>query len=278
MRILVTGTQGQLGYEVQKELEHRDIQVLAPTMEELDITDEAKVSDYFAKSQPEAVIHCAAYTNVDKAEDEEELCFRVNVKGTEYLAKACAEHHAKLLYISTDYVFDGSGNHVWQTDSEPRPLSVYGKSKWQGELAVQQYLSNFFIVRITWLFGNGINFIKKILQRAEQMDTLSVVDDQIGSPTYAKDLAVLLCDMIESEKYGIYHATNEGFCSCYEFAKEILRQSGSSAKVVPVDSSQFPVKAERPKNSRLSKDKLEQNGFRRLPVWQDALERYLKSL
>lgn len=280
MRILVTGVKGQLGHDVMNELAKRGHTGIGVDVEEMDITDAKKVNEVIRASEVEAVIHCAAYTAVDAAEDQVELCRKINAEGTENIAKVCKELDIKMMYISTDYVFDGEGTRPWEPDDERHPLNVYGLTKYEGELAVEKYLDKFFTIRIAWVFGvNGKNFIKTMLKLSETHDELNVVDDQIGSPTYTYDLAVLLVDMIETEKYGRYHATNEGHCSWDEFACEIFRQAGmDEVKVTPVESSAFPVKAKRPSNSRLNKDKLTENGFERLPAWQDALGRYLEEL
>lgn len=279
MKVLVTGTKGQLGYDVVKELEKRGHTAVAVDIEEMDITDAGSVDQVITEAGVEAVIHCAAYTAVDAAEENEELCRKVNAEGTENIAKICKKLDLKMIYISTDYVFDGEGERPWEPDDERHPLSVYGQTKYEGELAVEKYLEKYFIVRIAWVFGvNGKNFIKTMLKLSETHSELNVVDDQVGSPTYTYDLAVLLVDMVETEKYGRYHATNEGLCTWYEFAKEIFRQADVDIKVNPVTSEMFPTKATRPKNSRMSKEKLEENGFHRLPTWQNALERYLSEI
>ena len=279
MKVLVTGTKGQLGYDVVNELEKRGHTAVAVDIEEMDITDAVSVERVITEAEVEAVIHCAAYRAVDAAEDNVEICRRVNAEGTENIAKVCKKLDLKMIYISTDYVFDGEGERPWEPDDERHPLNVYGQTKYEGELAVEKYLEKYFIVRIAWVFGvNGKNFIKTMLKLSETHEELNVVDDQVGSPTYTYDLAVLLVDMVESDKYGRYHATNEGLCTWYEFAKEIFRQAGVEVKVNPVTSDMFPAKAKRPKNSRMSKDKLDANGFHRLPTWQDALERYLSEI
>lgn len=279
MRVLVTGVKGQLGYDVVNECKKQGIDPIGVDIEEMDITDEAAVRKVVMESNVEAVIHCAAYTAVDAAEDNVAICRKVNADGTENIAKVCKELDLKMMYISTDYVFDGQGERPWQPDDERHPLNVYGQTKCEGEYAVEKYLDKYFIVRIAWVFGvNGKNFIKTMLRLGKERGAVSVVDDQIGSPTYTFDLAVLLVDMIQTEKYGRYHATNEGLCSWYEFACEIFKQAGMDVKVTPVSSDQFPAKAKRPSNSRMSKDKLEENGFNRLPTWQDALSRYLKEI
>ena len=279
MKVLVTGVKGQLGYDVVNELEKRGHEAVGVDIEEMDITDADKVREVILKENPEAVIHCAAYTAVDAAEENEEVCRKVNTDGTVNIAKVCGENNIKMMYISTDYVFDGEGEQYWQPDESRHPLNVYGQTKYEGELAVEKEVKKYFIVRIAWVFGvNGKNFIKTMLNLGKTHDELSVVDDQVGSPTYTFDLARLLVDMIETDKYGKYHATNEGICTWCEFAKEIFRQAGMNVKVNPVTSEEFPTKAKRPHNSRMSKDKLEEQGFARLPAWQDALERYLKCL
>lgn len=279
MRILVTGVKGQLGHDVVNELKKRGHTPIGVDVEEMDITDSAAVEQEMKKDALDAVIHCAAYTAVDAAEDNREICMRVNAEGTRNIARVCRELDIKMIYISTDYVFDGEGERPWEPDDARNPLNVYGESKYQGELAVEEYLDKYFIVRIAWVFGvNGKNFIKTMLRLAETHKELNVVNDQTGSPTYTYDLAVLVADMAETEKYGRYHATNEGLCTWYEFAKEIFAQAGVDIKVNPVSSEEFPAKAKRPHNSRMDKSKLTQNGFRLLPSWQDALKRYLEVL
>lgn len=261
------------------ELEKRGHMAVGTDVEEMDITDAGKVETVLKKEKPDAVIHCAAYTAVDAAEDNEDLCRKINAEGTENIAKACQDLNCKMLYVSTDYVFDGEGERPWEPDDEREPLNVYGITKYEGELAVEKYVEKFFIVRIAWVFGkNGKNFIKTMLNLGKTHDEVKVVDDQIGSPTYTFDLARLLVDMIETDKYGRYHATNEGLCSWYDFAKEIFKQAGMNIKVSPVTSEEFAAKAKRPHNSRMSKEKLSENGFERLPKWQDALARYLETL
>ncbi|EOS39970.1 dTDP-4-dehydrorhamnose reductase [Lachnospiraceae bacterium M18-1] len=279
MRILVTGVKGQLGHDVVNELKKRGHTPIGVDVEEMDITDSTAVEQEMKKDALDAVIHCAAYTAVDAAEDNREICMRVNADGTRNIARVCRELDIKMIYISTDYVFDGEGERPWEPDDARNPLNVYGESKYQGELAVEEYLEKYFIVRIAWVFGvNGKNFIKTMLRLAETHKEINVVNDQTGSPTYTYDLAVLVADMAETEKYGRYHATNEGLCTWYEFAKEIFAQAGVDIKVNPVSSEEFPAKAKRPHNSRMDKSKLTQNGFRLLPSWQDALKRYLEVL
>ena len=274
--ILVTGVNGQLGFDVVKELNRRNIECLGIDREELDITDNNAVFEYISKLKPECVIHCAAYTAVDRAEDEEEICSKVNVYGTENIAKACKKIDAKMIYISTDYVFDGQGDVPFEVDGNIKPLSVYGKTKYEGELKVKEIIDKYFIVRISWVFGlNGNNFINTMLRLGKEKESLNVVCDQIGSPTYTFDLAPLLCDMSVSEKYGVYHATNEGFCSWAEFASEIMRKANLDCKINPIRTSEYPTRAVRPFNSRLSKKSLVDGEFKVLPSWKDALDRYL---
>lgn len=280
-KILVTGAKGQLGTDLMNELKKRGFDGIGVDVEEMDITDQEACRCIISGAGVSAVIHCAAYTAVDAAEDNVQLCRRINAEGTRNVASACKEAGVKMMYISTDYVFNGQGTRPWEPDDEREPLNVYGETKYEGELAVEELLDRFFIVRIAWVFGiGGNNFIKTMLRLGKQNGAVNVVNDQIGSPTYTYDLARLLVDMIETEQYGCYHATNEGLCSWYEFAVEIFRQAGmlDGVTVTPVDSGAFPVKAERPKNSRMSKDKLTACGFERMPPWQDALSRYLKEL
>lgn len=295
MKVLVTGVGGQLGYDVMNELAKRghtgigsDIlpEVTNLDMEyvQMDITDTDSVNEVVDRVAPDAVIHCAAWTAVDAAEDEEniEKVRAINAKGTDNIAKACKKIGAKMMYISTDYVFDGQGEKPWDPDCKDyAPLSVYGQTKLEGEQAVSGTLDKYFIVRIAWVFGvNGKNFIKTMLNVGKKYDTVKVVSDQIGTPTYTYDLARLLVDMIESDKYGYYHATNEGgYISWYDFTCEIFKQAGYDTTVVPVTTEEYGLsKATRPYNSRLEKKKLVENGFEPLPTWQDALARYLKEI
>ena len=278
MRVLVTGVKGQLGYDVMSELAGRGHEGIGVDIQEMDITDAASVEKVITEAAPDAVIHCAAYTAVDAAEDNVDLCRRVNAGGTENIARVCKALNCKMMYISTDYVFNGQGTRPWEPDDKREPLNVYGQTKYEGELAVET-LEKFFLVRIAWVFGvNGKNFIKTMLNLGKTRDHLTVVADQIGSPTYTYDLARLLVDMIETDRYGRYHATNEGLCSWYEFACEIFKQAGMNVTVSPVTSDQYPAKAKRPMNSRMDKSKLDEMGFKRLPSWQDALGRYLKEI
>lgn len=302
MKVFVTGVGGQLGHDVMNELAKRghegvgsDIApayggirdgsaVCGMPYVQLDITDSAAVSKVLTEIAPDAVIHCAAWTAVDAAEDAEnrDKVRAINAGGTRHIAEACRALNCKLMYISTDYVFNGQGAEPWQPDCEDfAPLNVYGQTKLEGEQAVRALVERFFVVRIAWVFGlNGNNFIKTMLRIGQTHDTLRVVNDQIGTPTYTLDLARLLVDMIETEKYGNYHATNAGgYISWAEFAKEIFRQAGMGVNVIPVTTAEYGLsKAARPYNSRLDKRKLTENGFEPLPAWQDAVRRYLRAL
>lgn len=302
MKIFVTGVAGQLGHDVMNELKKRgydgvgsDVAPAYTGIQDgsavtempyisLDITDKAAVEKVLKEVQPDVVIHCAAWTAVDMAEDDDkvEKVRAVNATGTENIALVCKELNCKMVYISTDYVFDGQGETPWDPDcKEYKPMNVYGQTKLEGELAVSRNLDKYFIVRIAWVFGvNGKNFIKTMLNVGKTHDTVRVVNDQIGTPTYTYDLARLLIDMIETDKYGYYHATNEGgYISWYDFTCEIYRQAGYSTKVIPVTTEEYGMsKAARPFNSRLDKSKLVKNGFTPLPTWQDALSRYLKEI
>lgn len=302
MKVFVTGVAGQLGHDVMNELAKRGHQGIGTDLAaeysgvqdgsavttmpyvSLDITDAAAVSKVLHEVKPDAVVHCAAWTAVDLAEDEDKVgkVRAINAGGTANIAKVCKELDCKLLYLSTDYVFDGQGTEPWKPDCKDyKPLNVYGQTKLEGEQAISQILDKYFIVRIAWVFGlNGKNFIKTMLSLSETHDTIRVVKDQIGTPTYTYDLARLLVDMIESDKYGYYHATNEGgYISWYDFTCEIFRQAGRSTKVIPVTTQEYGLsKAARPFNSRLDKSKLVEKGFKPLPTWQDALSRYLKEI
>lgn len=279
MKILVTGITGQLGHDVMAELAARGHEAVGATRQDMPLTDFPALRAHLMRVRPDAVIHCAAYTAVDRAEEEKTACMIVNGGATREIAAACRALGAKLLYLSTDYVFPGTGDGFYEPDDEKGPQNAYGLSKLAGEEAIEELLTRYFIVRISWVFGvNGKNFVKTMLRLAETHDALTVVDDQVGSPTYTRDLARLLVDMVESERYGVYHATNEGVCSWAEFAREIFRQAGKDTTVAPVPSSAYPTPAKRPKNSRLSKACLDAAGFCHLPPWQDALARYLEEL
>ena len=279
MKVLVTGAKGQLGTDLMNELEKRGIEGIGVDVQEMDITDAEACRRVIKHSGADAVIHCAAYTAVDAAEQNMELCRKVNADGTRNIAEVCKGLDIKMMYISTDYVFNGQGTRPWEPDDSRSPLNVYGQTKYEGELAVEELVEKFFTVRIAWVFGvAGKNFIKTMLRLGKERGAVSVVDDQVGSPNYTYDLARLLVDMIQTDKYGRYHATNEGLCSWYEFACEIFRKAGMNVDVAPVPASEYPTKAKRPENSRMSKEKLTENGFERLPSWQDALERYLPQI
>ena len=284
MKVLVTGAKGQLGFDTVNELHKRGHMAFGVDREEMDITDAHQVEKIMQCEKPDAVIHCAAWTAVDAAEEPENMqkVYSINATGTKYIAEQCRKIGCKMMYLSTDYVFDGQGHMPWQADCKDyKPLNVYGKSKLDGELAVANILKDFFIVRIAWVFGkNGSNFIKTMLKLGETHDSLRVVCDQIGTPTYTLDLARLLVDMIETEKYGTYHATNEGgYISWAEFAEEIFHLARKNVKIIPVTTEEYGLsKATRPHNSRLDKTKLIENGFVPLPDWHDALERYLMEI
>ena len=276
MRIIVTGAKGQLGSDVMQRLSEIGAEAIGADIDRLDITDEKAVDLFFKESHADGVIHCAAYTNVDLAESQKEICRKINADGTRNIAAACEKYGMKLLYLSTDYVFDGRGTEPFETDSPKAPCNFYGKTKLEGETEAARLCKRLFIVRISWVFGeNGKNFVKTMLRLAAERSEISVVCDQTGSPTYTKDLAVLLCEMISGCKYGVYHATNEGICSWAEFADKIMELSKSETKIIPIPSSQYKSAAVRPANSRLSKSSLDRNGFSRLPHWEDALQRFL---
>lgn len=279
MKFLVTGVNGQLGYDVLKELKEQGYQdVLAPTREEMDITKKDVVQDIVLNYRPDVIFHCAAYTAVDKAEEEKEKCYDINVNGTKYLVDCAKEIGAKIIYISTDYVFDGTKDGIYEVDDEASPVNYYGETKWLGEEVVRGY-ENHIITRISWVFGiHGKNFVRTMLKLAETKTELGVVSDQIGSPTYTEDLAKVLIKMGLSEKVGTYHVTNEGYCSWYEFAKYIFEVNGIDMIVNPVLTKDYKTVARRPLNSRLDKEKLVNDGFEKLPSWQDAVKRYSKVL
>lgn len=276
MRVLVTGSKGQLGYDVIRLLRLDNIESLGIDRNEVDITNQEMIEEFILSYKPSVVIHCAAYTAVDKAEDEKEVCHTINVLGTRYIAEACKKVNAKMVYISTDYVFDGDGEIPFEVTDKPNPINYYGKSKFEGELEVQRILNSHFIVRVSWVFGiNGNNFVKTMLKLAKERDEISVVADQIGSPTYTYDLAGFLIQMIKTEKYGIYHATNDGYCSWYDFACEIFIQAGINIKVNPINTAAYPTKAKRPGNSKMSKARMHENFSFRFPTWQRALEVFI---
>ena len=297
MKVLVTGVAGQLGHDVMNELASRNLEGYGTDLAEtyagiqdgtyvcrapyvsLDITDAQAVQKVMDEVHPDAVVHCAAWTAVDKAEDMPDVVRKVNAEGTKNIVDACKKQDIPVMYFSTDYVFNGEGTNPWMEYGHREPLNVYGQTKYEGELAVESYPKH-FIIRISWVFGkNGNNFIKTMLRLGKERGAVSVVNDQIGMVTYTYDLARLVVDMIQTKEYGTYHATNSGdFISWYDFAKEIFKQAGMDVPVTPVDSSAFPAKAKRPKNSRMNQTELDKHGFTRLPDWHDALARYLKEL
>lgn len=279
MKILVTGVTGQLGYDVVQVLKKRNIDYLGVSSNGMNLGHLDEIEKVVMDYHPDAIIHCAAYTAVDKAEDDYGLVMDINAKGTLALARVAKAIDAKLLYISTDYVFGGQGEFPFSTDSEKKPLNMYGLSKLFGEQAVQMVVEKYFIVRISWVFGqNGNNFIKTMLRLGQSNDTLNVVADQWGSPTYTADVAPLLCDMILSDKYGVYHATNEGVTNWADFATYVMKVANIDCDINPISSIEYPTKAIRPHNSRLDKSSLDINGFHRLPDWKDAVDRYIQEL
>jgi dTDP-4-dehydrorhamnose reductase len=279
MLVLVTGIGGQLGFDVVKELTAKGHEAVGVDRAELDITDELAVTAYIQNLKPEAIIHCAAYTNVDAAETDQEGAYKVNALGTKYLAEAAKLVDTKMVYVSTDYVFDGNGTEPYEVDHPTKPLGVYGETKLVGETLLQQTLDKHFIVRTAWVYGiNGNNFVKTMLKLGQDRKEIGVVYDQVGSPTYTVDLAKFLVELIDSEKYGVYHASNEGVCSWHEFAVEIFKQAGMDVQVNPLTSEEFPRPAARPKYSVLSKKKLEEEGFTPMRDWKEALREYLEEL
>ena len=279
MNILITGAKGQLGTDIANALkDEKDINLLLADIQELDITDELKVKKYFDENNIDMVIHTAAWTRVDDAETNRELVYKVNVLGTKNLVDNCDKKDIPMIYFSTDYVFGGEGKEPYKVDDKKNPLGYYAETKYEGELEVMR-LKKYFILRISWVFGkNGNNFIKTMLKLSETHDTLTVVNDQIGSPTYTVDVASIIKEFVRSDKYGVYHVTNEGYVSWADFAREIFKEANKNVKVIDVTTEEYNAKAKRPKNSRLDKSKLVENGFHLLPTWQDALKRYLRSL
>lgn len=277
MKILVTGANGQLGYDVVKQLQKQNIEYFGATRKDFDIVDFEATERFITNYRPDVVIHCAAYTAVDKAEDEQGLCYLVNASATEHIAQICKKIDAKMLYMSTDYVFDGTKDGFYEVDDKPNPINIYGKTKLLGEQAVQKILDKYFIVRISWVFGeHGNNFVKTMLRLGKERKELNVVADQYGSPTYTTDLAPLLIEIVQTDKYGIYHVTNEGVCTWAEFAEEIFRVAGMNVKVNHITTAEYPTKAKRPLNSRLSKEKIKKY-FYNLSSWRMALEKYKNS-
>lgn len=276
MKVLVTGANGQLGYDVVDVLNLRNIECCGTTRNDFDLCDFTKAEKFIIAFHPDVIIHCAAYTAVDKAEDEKDICRAVNAVGTENIAKICKKINAKMLYISTDYVFDGTKKGFYEVDDTPNPINFYGKTKLEGEQAVQKILDKYFIVRISWVFGeHGNNFVKTMFRLGKERKEISVVSDQVGSPTYTVDLAQLLVDMVHTDKYGIYHATNEGECSWAEFAEAIFKVAEMNVNVRYITSDEYSTKAKRPQNSRMSKDCITNNGFKKLPEWEESLRYFL---
>lgn len=276
MKTVVTGAKGQLGTDVFQRLKAIGITPIGVDLVDFDITNPSATLRALEEYRPDNVIHCAAYTAVDKAEKDADLCAAINVDGTRHIAMACHNLDIPMIYISTDYVFNGKGDTPFPVDAPKAPLNVYGRTKLEGELQVQAMLTKYFIVRISWVFGlHGSNFVKTMLRLGKERESLDVVSDQIGSPTFTRDLSVLLGEMIQTDQYGVYHATNEGFCSWYEFAQKIMTYAGLPCEVHPIASTQYATPAARPLNSRLSKESLDAGHFSRLPHWQDALQRYM---
>jgi len=279
LKFMVTGVNGQLGHDVMMQLKEMDFDVIAPRREEFDLSDKDQVKNYILKEQPDFIIHCAAYTAVDKAEDEKDLCYSVNVKGTRTVAEAAKKINAKVVYISTDYVFDGLGQKPYSEEKETNPINYYGFTKEQGEKIIRGLIDRHFIVRTSWVYGsNGNNFVKTMLKLAESRNEINVVFDQIGAPTYTKDLADFIVNLVRTNNYGTYHGVNEGYSSWYEFAKEIFEKSGVEMKVNAISTEDYPTKAKRPLNSRLSKENTDKAGIDRMPHWEDALTRFIEEL
>ena len=279
MKVLVTGYAGQLGWDTVHLLQARGIECRGVDMQDFDLTDGEAVKAYVQSYHPTAIVHCAAYTNVDKAESQPEICAAVNGMGTVNVVRAAISVGAKVVFISTDYVFPGTGDQPYKIDDPYGPQNVYGMSKVQGEDAVRSLMTRYFILRTSWVFGkNGHNFVRTMLRLGAEKKEIRVVNDQIGSPTYTQDLARVICDMINTEKYGIYHVRNEGFLSWYDFAKMIMEKAGLPCRVIPVPSSEYPTPAKRPLNSRLDGSKLAESGFTPMPTVENALDRYLEEI
>lgn len=277
--IIVTGSKGQLGYDIIKACKTNGINCLGVDKDTLDITNRVEIDNFFGDNKIDVLIHCAAYTAVDVAEENPDSCYKVNTEAVRYLVDQCKKYEVKFIFISTDYVFDGRKDGEYLPDDKTNPLSVYGQSKADAEAYIKENLEKYYIVRISWAFGlNGKNFVRTMLRLGKERSSLSVVSDQIGSPTYTKDIAPLLMDMALTDKYGVYHATNEGFCSWADFTRYIFTKANYTTEVVDILTKDYPTKAARPINSRLSKDKLEENSFNRLPTWQSAIDRYLQEL
>ena len=279
MKVLVTGYAGQLGWDTVRQLQARGIEARGVDMQDFDLTDGEAVRAYVQSYRPAAIVHCAAYTNVDKAESQPEVCARVNGMGTVNIVRAALSVGAKVVFISTDYVFPGTGEEPWKVDDPYGPQNVYGMSKVQGEDAVRSLMTRYFILRTSWVFGkNGRNFVRTMLRLGREKNEIRVVDDQVGSPTYTQDLARVICDLLPTDKYGIYHVRNEGFMSWCDFAKMIMRKAGLPCRVLPVASSEYPTPAKRPLNSRLDGSKLAAAGIEPMPTVENALDRYLEEI
>jgi len=279
LKFMVTGVNGQLGHDVMMQLKEMDLDVIAPRRDEFDLTNKDQVEKYIVKEKPDVIIHCAAYTAVDKAEDEKDLCYLVNVEGTRVVVEAAKEINARVVYISTDYVFDGLGQAPHAEENATNPVNYYGYSKEQGEKIVRELIDKHFIVRTSWVYGsNGNNFVRTMLKLAESRNEINVVSDQIGAPTYSKDLADFIINLVMTNQYGIYHGVNEGYCSWYEFAKTIFEKSGIEMKINPISTKEYPTKAARPLNSKLSKRNTDKAGINRLPHWEDAISRFISEL
>jgi dTDP-4-dehydrorhamnose reductase/dTDP-4-dehydrorhamnose 3,5-epimerase len=279
LKFMITGVNGQLGHDVMIKLKTLNFDVIAPSLEEFDLTNRSQVKNYIMSEKPDVIIHCAAYTAVDKAEEEKDLCYLVNVEGTRAVAEAAKEIRATVVYVSTDYVFDGLGQEPHSEDKEPNPINHYGYTKDQGEKIVRELIDKNFVVRTSWVYGlNGNNFVRTMLKLAESRNEINVVSDQIGAPTYTKDLAEFIVNLIQTKKYGTYHGVNEGYCSWHEFAESIFIKSGINMRVNPIATKDYPTRAKRPSNSRLSKEKTTKAGIDRLPNWKDALTRFIEEL
>lgn len=279
LKFMVTGVDGQLGHDVVLKVKEMNFDVISPRREEFDLTNRDQVKEYILREKPDVIIHCAAYTAVDRAEDEKELCYLVNVEGTRTIVESAKGINSILVYVSTDYVFDGLGEEPHLEEKETEPINYYGYTKEQGEKIVKEMIHNYFIVRTSWVYGlNGDNFVKTMLKLAETKKEISVVSDQVGAPTYTKDLAEFIINLVQTNNYGTYHGVNEGYCSWYLFAKSIFEKCEIDIQVQPIFTENYPTKAKRPLNCRLSKDNTEKGGINRLPYWEDALERYIKEL
>lgn len=279
LKFMVTGVNGQLGHDVVLKLKELNIDVVAPDRDEFDLANREQIQKYILIEIPDVIIHCAAYTAVDKAEDEKDICYSINLEGTRLIVETAKQINAKLVYVSTDYVFDGQGEDPHSEDKETKPVNYYGYTKEQGEKIVRAILDNYFIVRTSWVYGsNGNNFVKTMLKLAETRREINVVSDQIGAPTYSKDLAEFIINLVKTNQYGVYHGVNEGYCSWYEFAKTIFEKSGIEMKINPISTKEYPTKAARPLNSKLSKRNTDKAGINRLPHWEDAISRFISEL